>query len=519
MANLRLPMFQIRRILQLRQQGYSKRAIAASLALARTTVDHYLTTSEAYFPDMQDALNWQDDQLQRLLTQPTDPSADRLGDLYQRFETFENQLSQPGMTRFHLWAVYKLACPNGLKYTQFCHRYKQWLRTQHTVMHLDHKAGDKLFVDFAGKRLTLVDESSGEETPVEFFVAILGCSQLTYAQAVASQRKDDFITALQNALHYLGGVPAAIVPDNLKAAVSKADRYEPDLNETIQDFAAHYNTCIYPARSRKPRDKSLVEGAVNILYRRIYVPLQEQRFGDLASLNRAIAPLLEAHNQQLFQGKDYSRRQRFESLEAALLAPLPTQPYVRKGYRMARVQANCHVLLQPDRHYYSVPHRLVSQSVKLIYTQQTVEIYHQHERVATHERNAQAHGFSTQRAHLPAQQQWVSQWSPAFFREQASSTGPFVAQAIEQLLSRLEGSEGGYPQQYYRSCAGILALARKVELARLEKACERALHFGTVSYKVIRRILDAELDRLPLKQEAIGSIPVHENIRGAAAYQ
>ncbi|SFE33571.1 IS21 family transposase [Spirosoma endophyticum] len=519
MANLRLPMYQIRRILQLRQQGYSKRAIAATLAIARNTVEHYLAIIEAHFADLEQALSWQDEQLHRLFTYSVDPKADRLGDLYQRFEGFEQQLSKPGVTRFHLWATYKQANPNGVQYTQFCQRYKQWMRTQQTVMHLEHKAGDKLYVDFAGKRLSLVDQSSGEEKPVEFFVAILGCSQLTYAQAVASQNKEDFITALQNALHFLGGVPLAIVPDNLKAAVQTANRYEPDLNEAIQDFAAHYGTCIYPARSRRPRDKSLVEGAVNILYTRVYVPLQERIFHSLESLNQAIADLVEAHNQQLFQGKDYSRRQRFLSLEADLLRPLPMSPYLIKGYRMAKVLTNCHVLLQPDKHYYSVPHRFVSQAVKLIYTQQTVEIYHQHQRIATHTRVRLAHGYSTNMDHLPSHQQWVSQWSPAFFREQGLGKGPYVGQAIEQLLGRIEGSAGTYPQQIYRSCAGILSLARKVDSARLEKACERALHYGTVSYKVIRRILEAELDRLPLTEEVTCSIPTHDNIRGAAAYQ
>lgn len=232
MANLPLPMYQIRRILQLRQQGYSKRAIAATLAIARNTVEHYLATIEAHFSDLGQALSWQDEQLHRLLTHSVDPKADRLGDLYQRFEGFEQQLSKPGVTRFHLWAAYKQANPNGVQYTQFCQRYKQWMRTQQTVMHLEHKAGDKLYVDFAGKRLSLVDQSSGEVKPVEFFVAVLGCSQLTYAQAVASQNKEDFITALQNALHFLGGVPLAIVPDNLKAAVQTANRYEPEWSAT-----------------------------------------------------------------------------------------------------------------------------------------------------------------------------------------------------------------------------------------------------------------------------------------------
>ena len=510
-------MYQIRRILQLRQQGYSKRAIAATLALARNTVERYLATLEAYFPNLAEALNWQDDQLHRLLVQPVDPKADRLGDLYQRFDGFEAQLSKPGVTRFHLWSAFKQANPNGLQYTQFCQRYQQWNQTQRTVMHLEHKAADKLFVDFAGKRLTLVEAGSGQPIALEFFVAVLGCSQLTYAQALASQRKEDFLIALQNALAFFGGVPAAIVPDNLKAAVQTAHRYEPDLNEATQDFAAHYGTCIYPTRSRKPRDKALVERTVNILYQRVYVPLQDQLYYGLQELNVRIAEQVKVHNQQPFQGKDYSRQQRFERLEATLLRPLPTSPYQLKGYRLAKVQTTCHVLLQADKHYYSVPHRYVGQQVKLIYCHKTVEIYHQHQRIAVHERSLQTHAYSTQLEHLPAHQQWVSQWSPDFFRQQAEQTSPNVTQVINRLLAQIE--TGTYPQQVYRSCAGILSLVGKVELHRLEKACERALYYGTVSYKVIRRILDTELDRLPLPEPVAIHLPAHENIRGAAAYQ
>lgn len=519
MANQRLPMYQIRRILQLRQQGYSKRAIAATLAVARSTVDQYLATIEGHFPTIDQALSWQDDQLHRLVAQPLIPKADRIGDLYERFTGFDAQLSKPGVTRFFLWSLYKQHNPDGLQYTQFCLRYKQWLQTQRTVMHIEHKAGDKLFVDYAGKRLTVMDVTTNQPVTYEFFVAILGCSQLTYAVAMNSQRKEDFLTGLSNALAFFGGVPAAIVPDNLKAAVQTANRYEPDLNQTIQDFAAHYGTCIYPARSRKPRDKALVEGAVNILYQRVYTALQDKPFYSLQALNQQIMQLVEAHNQLLFQGKTYSRRQRFETLEATQLRSLPADGYELKEYRLAKVQLNCHVLLQPDKHYYSVPHRFVGQQVKLVYTRQTVELYHQHERIAFHSRCLLAHGYSTRPEHLPPQQQWVNQWSPDFFRQQALEAGPWLTKAIEQVLKRLEAPLNAYPQQVYRSCAGILSLVKKVEPDRLEKACERALHYGSVSYKIIRGILDNELDRLPLPQVTTTSIPAHENIRGAVAYQ
>ena len=280
-------------------------------------------------------------------------------------------------------------------------------------MHFDHKAGDKLFVDFAGKRLSLVDEVTGEVKPVEFFVAVLGCSQLTYAQAVLSQRKEDFITALQNALYYLGGVPQAIVPDNLKAAVTQADRYEPRINETLSDFALHYQTTILPARSGKPRDKTLVEGAVNILYRRVYAPLRNRVFYRLDDLNAAFRELIDAHNRMQLQGRAHSRRLLFEEREQAHLMSLPATSYHIKHYIGARVQKNGQVLLAPDKHYYSVPYRYIGQRVRLIYTQSSVEVYHQHQRVAVHQRLQGHYHYSTIREHLPSTHQWVSDRSGA----------------------------------------------------------------------------------------------------------
>lgn len=515
MANHRLPMYQLRRILQLRQQGYSKRRIAAVLTLARTTVEQYLRTVEAHFSDLSQALSWQDDQLHRLFTHRLkEPTADRLADLYERFAGFEQRLSQPGVTRYLLWMEYKQAHPQGIQYSQFCDRFRSWQRTQQTVMHLEHKAGEKLFIDFAGKKLAIVDSTSGQLQPVEVFVAVLACSQLTFARAVASQQKGDFLQALADAMAFYGGVPQAIVPDNLKAAVIKANRYEPDLNESIEDFAAHYGTCIYPARSGKPRDKALVEKTIAILYTRVYAPLQERRFYSIKELNEAIAELVEKHNRQLFQGKAYSRRQRFEALEAQSLMPLPIQAYRPKAFRMAKVHPNCHVLLGEDKHYYSVPYRFVGQSVKLIYTAQTVEIYHEHQRIVVYERQLTAYQYTTRTEHLPSQQQWMQQWSAEYFLEQARQVGPHTRGALENLLLHRS-----YPQQAYRSCAGILSLTRKVGSQRLEAACERALAYGAVSYKLIRKILERELDLVSVSSPSDPSLPTHENIRGAGAYQ
>lgn len=513
MANHRVPMHLLRQILLLKQQGKSIRDIARSLAIARNTIRGYLRLLPQ--TDLTGLLGQNDAQLDQLIQPPiaVPPADSRLAELQKRLPAIDRELARTGVTRYDQWMNYRQQQPNGYQYTQFCHHYRQWHQTQQVTMHFEHKAGDKVFVDFAGKRLSLVDESSGEVKPVEFFVAVLGCSQLTYAQAVASQRTEDFIEALQNALRYFGGVPAAIVPDNLKAAVIRADRYEPQINEMLSDLALHYQTTILPARSGKPRDKALVEGAVNILYNRVYAPLRNQVFHRLDELNTAILERVDAHNQMLFSGKEYSRRTRFEAYEQAQLMPLPTTVYQIKHHLVARVQKNCHVLLAEDKHYYSVPYRYVGKRIRLIYTQSTVEIYAHYERIAIHLRCLGKYHYSTIKEHLPSTQQWVSDWNPASFIRWAGRIGPQTQHAVEAVL-------GGraHPEQAYKSCQGILSLEKKVGVERLERACERALCYQSVSYKVIRSILERGLDTLPESTPTL-IITTHENIRGSAAYQ
>jgi transposase len=515
MANQRKPMFQIKRILQLRSEGKGKRLIARLLGISRNTLQNYLIIFEKQFPDLSPLLTWSDEALNQFIQFPVAALPNKPhAQLYERFATYEKELSRTGVSRHTLWMEYRKDFPQGLRYSHFCTRFRSWQATQHTVMHLEHKAGEKLFVDFAGDKLYLTDLGTGEITPVEVFVAILPCSQLTFALAVASQQKPDFILALQKTFDYLGGVPQAIVPDNLKAAVTKAHRYEAEINETLADFATHYGTCILPARSRKPRDKALVESAVNILYGRIYAPLRNQAFPSLSQLNQAISQLLNDHNRRLLQGKDFSRLSRFEEVEKATLKALPGEHYQLRGFSVGKVHPNCHVMLKEDKHFYSVPYRLVGQEVKLIYAVDTVEIYHQHQRIAFHPRHTAKHHYTTLKEHLPATQQWFSCWSAAYFTRQADKVGENTRLAIEDIL----GSRS-YPEQAYKSCAGVLSLEKKFSKERLEKACERALAYQATSYKLIRSILEKELDRLEPQLVEPCFIPSHDNIRGATAYQ
>lgn len=516
MANTRIAMFQIRRLIELRLQGVSKRNMARILAMSRNTVQQYLAQLEAHFPDLATLLDWDEAQLDRLLTAPITPPL-RHPELIALFPSYEQELARPGVTRQQLWLEYRQQYPNGVRYSQFNTLLRAWQRSQKVVMHLEHKAAEQLFIDFAGDKLELTDQTSGQKRGVDVFVAILPCSQLTYVQAVNSQRQEDFIEALQNCLSTIGGVPQAIVPDNLKSAVARADRYEPTINQSLQDFASHYQTVIFPARARKPRDKALVENAVRLIYQRVYAPLRNQTFYSLSSLNEAIGRLVDQHNCTPLQAKAYSRRQRFEQVEKDLLASLPTQPYQLRHYAQARVNQNGHVQLVADKHYYSVPYPLIGKVLKLIYSQQTVEVYHHYERVAVHQRQTTPGQYTTLRAHLHPRHQWLSQHSPLFFCEQASQIGSFTHQLVEQLLATHR-----YAPQAYRSCSGILSLVKKYGNHRLERACQRALHFQAINYRFVRTILERDMDRLELDAQPVvipQPVSTHENIRGAKAYQ
>ena len=516
MANHTKAMFQIRRIIQLHLQGTSRSEIARGLGIARNTVRHYLDNFIKYVEPLSDALSWTDEALFRFVSaKPAQPKESHQI-LFERFKTFETELSRTGVTLQRLWLEYRLEFPIGLERSQFCNLFRQWQKNQQVVMRLEHKAGEKLFVDWAGDKLYLTDAYTGEITPVEIFVAILACSQLTFVKATHSQRKADFLTVLADCLTFFGGVPQAIIPDNMKTAVIKAHRYDPLINESLEHFASHYATCIYPTRSGKPKDKALVENAVRLAYERIYAPLRNQVFFSLEALNRAIAQQLEIHNQTLFQNKNYSRSTRFESVESQTLQPLPNTRYELQFYHIAKVHPDSHALLSEDKHYYSVPYQLIGERVKFIYTSTSVEIYHNYKRVACHERMIAKHHYTTVKEHLPPQHQYMMNWSVEFFEEKSLTIGDNTHLVFSQLLH-----QRNYPAQAFKTCAGLLSMAKKVTYERMERACERALGYNSLSYTLIKSILDRELDRLDLHDEAIvdSVIIQHENIRGATLYQ
>jgi transposase len=330
-----------------------------------------------------------------------------------------------------------------------------------------------------------------------------------------TQQKEDLIAVCENTLHYYQGVPVAIVPDNLKSAVTQSSKYEPTLNETFADFASHYGVTVLPARAYRPRDKALVENAVRLIYSRIYVKVRAGSYYSLAELNTAIREALEAHNNALLSGRNYSRRQLFEEIERAALMPLPALRYELKKQLFATVAKNGHVALGPDKHYYSVPYRFIGKKVKLLFSLHTVEIYYNYERIALHRRTKSPYQYTTEKEHLASTHRFVSEWTPERFADWAGSIHEDVRLYVLKVLDRKQ-----HPEQAYKSCMGILGFAKKVGHERLIKACQRALGYGAYNYKTIQKILDLQLDQKDAPDETDQlSMPQHDNIRGGQYYQ
>jgi len=513
MANKRKTVMTVKKIAQMVLAGKSKRSIAEELGISRNTVKKYLYKISQTGMSLGEFILLKDKTIHHLMEDPP-KEKDKLKELNKLFPHIEKELHRVGVNRWLLWEEYKREHPGGYSYTQFCYHYQQWCRNGEVTMHFEHKAGDKLFVDYAGKKLSIVDWATGEIMWVEVFVAVLGASQLTYVEATLSQKKEDFIASLARAFIYFGGVTSAIVPDNLKSAVTTPDKYEPEINESFADFGMHYHTHILAARSRKPRDKALVEKTVSIIYSRIYARLRNRVFYSLSELNEAIRALLEEHNRMNFKGRDYSRRDLFVSVEKEALNPLPSQPYEIKHYAFVKVQKHSHIHLSEDKHYYSVPYRFIGKKVKVIYTERKVDIYYKYERIAFHKRDRRENKYTTIKEHLPSAHQFVAEWTPGKFINRAESYGEEVREYIKAVLQNNQ-----HVEQNYKSCIGILGLGKKYGKQRLAAACRRGSYYSNYSYRVIRNILEKGLDSFPGQSPVEVTIPEHNNIRGKDYYQ
>ena len=422
------------------------------------------------------------------------------------------ELRRKGVTLALLWHEYKGAHPEGVQYSWFCERYRAWAQHIDVVMRQEHRAGEKLFLDYAGHCVPVVDRETGELHEAQIFVAVLGASNYTFAEATWSQSLPDWCASHVRALRFFGGAPELLVPDNLRSAVSKPHRYEPDTNPTYQDLAEHYAMAILPARVRRPRDKAKVEAGVLLVERWILAALRNRTFFSLAELNAAIAELLQRLNERPFKKLPGSRRTMFESLERPLLTPLPHEPYIFAEWKKVRVHIDYHV--EVDHHYYSVPFTLRGKQLLARFSANTVECFYLGERIASHVRCYMRARHTTLADHMPEKHRQMGQWSPKRFMQWAEKTGPATAQLITNVLSARK-----HPEQSYRSCLGILRLAKTYSDERLEAACRRALILNTYAVRSIESILKHRLDEQPLSEPQELPLPLeHDNIRGPSYY-
>ena len=422
------------------------------------------------------------------------------------------ELKRPGVTLFLLWQEYRQAYSDGYQYSWFCEHYRAWQGKLDLVMRQDHRAGEKLFVDYAGQTVPVIDQTTGEVRQAQIFVAVLGASNYIYAEATWSQSLPDWIGSHVRTFRFLGGVPELVVPDNLRAGVSKAHRYEPDTNPTYQDMASHYGVAILPTRVRKPRDKAKVESGVLVVERWILASLRHRQFFSLTELNAAISDLLGKLNARSFRKLPGCRRDHFEQLDRPALRPLPAEPYVYAEWKKARVHIDYHVAI--DGHYYSVPCALVKKEVEVRMTRHTVECFYRGNRVASHRRSDQKGRHTTLTAHMPESHRQAGEWTPERLKRWAAKTGPATEKLIQVVLASRQ-----HPQQAYRSCLGILRLGKAYGDERLEAACRRALVLGSCRYKSIESILKLRLDEQPLEGQQELALPdAHDNIRGPAYY-
>ena len=518
MAKKPITMLQIRRILQLFTQQISIRGIAKQCELSRNTVRDYLKLIDNSQMSAQQLMALDDSSLSSLLFDG-DKSLQKTDERYQyllnRLPVLVKELGGTGVTRQLLWQEYLILCPDGYGYTQFCHYLSEHVKQGDTVMYFVQQPAQKMLVDFAGKKLTYVNDQ-GKEVYCQVFVAVLPYSGYTYVEAVHTQNQSDFLQCLRNALQYFGGAPACIVSDNLATSVKRANRYEPEFTDLMNQLSLHYNTSIMATRVAKPRDKAAVEKAVHISYQRVYAPMRHQKHTSLEALNEAIFIQLDVHHARRFRNAEQSRKYIFQEQECHLLRTLPSEHLEIKQSVMAKVGYNYHVILGQDGHLYSVSYKYVGKQVKIIYTSSVVEIYHEHQRIAFHARNIRRNGYTTIKEHMPTNHQYqsiIQGWTGDDFKTKARKLSPDVELAIDHLLGTHM-----FPEQVYRTCLGIIRLADKYGASRLGISCSIALKVGKITYGFINNILKNNMDLKHASPILPAALPLHQNIRGPEAY-
>lgn len=507
-------MRKIKRVLQLHHEaGLSERQIAELCLMGKGSVRRYLERAAAAglswpLPDGMD-----ETQLEKLLfPAPAGPASPEPGRVRPDFATIHRELkSHRSVTLQLLWEEYKEQTPDGINYSWFCEQYREWTQHLGVVMRQEHRAGEKIFVDHAGDPLTVIDAETGQRRQAYLFVAVLGASNYTYAEATWTRGLEDWIASHSRALAFFGGVPRLMVPDQWRAGVARPCYWDPVLNRTYEEWAQHNGVAVVPARPRKPRDKAKVEQGVLLAERWIIAALRKRQFFTLAGLNQAVAEMRDRLNRRPFRKLAGSRQQMFEQLDRQVLGQLPAQPYVFAHWSKQRAGLDYHV--EFDGHHYSVPFQLARQQLEIRATASTVELLYRGNRVASHARSQQRPGTTTIEEHKPKSHRRL-QWSPAEAIEWAESIGPVTRLFVEAVLA-----DRPHPEAGFRAVRGLRPLAAQYGAERLEAACRRALHFTLLRLANIRSILANGLDRQPLEQPAAPAAPVaHDNIRGPAYY-
>jgi transposase len=513
MPKERLSMRKLVEILRLSGAGMSARQIAHACKVARSTVSSHLERMAAAGLTWPLPVGVDEEELERRLfaQEPALRSRDETRPLPE-WEVVRKDLSGKGVTLRLLWDEYRQAHPDGYEYSQFCEHYRRWLGDLDVCLRHSYTGGERLFVDFAGMTLPLREGPTGAVHEVQIFVAAWGASHYLYAEAMRSQQLFDWIEAHVHAFEFFGGVPAITVPDNLKSAVSRACRYEPELNPTYQDMALHYGTAVLPARPVRPRDKAKVETGVQVIEREVLAPLRHREFFALAEMNGAIRERLVAVNGRPFQKLKVSRKDLFEELDKPALKPLPAQRYEYAEFKKVRVNIDYHV--DVHGHYYSVPYELKGEQLDARVTARVIELLRRGRRVASHPRDDRAGRHTTDPAHMPKAHREYLEWTPSRIIAWAGKIGPDCALAVESLVASRQ-----HPEQGYRAALGIIRLSKGYGDSRLNAACRRAVALDVCAFRSIKSILQTGKD-----QEAVEALPAgapavpHANVRGAGYY-
>ncbi len=517
MSRNHLPMKKIREIMRLRWEcECSYRAIAQSIGVSDSTISDCMQRIKLAglswpLPD-----NLTDEQLEAKLYPPNIKiDEEKKGEIDWAF--IHKELKRKNVTVRLLWLEYKEKYPEGLRYSRFCGLYRDWKKIKDVWMHQTHKAGEKLFVDYAGHTMPIIDQATGEVKEAQIFVAALGASSFIFTEATWTQSLPDWIQSHIHAFEFFEGCPEIVVPDNLKSGVTKTHRYEPEINSSYHDMAVHYGVAVVPARVNSPKDKSKVENGVQQVERQILAPLRNQKFFSLMELNQAIRPLLDELNQRPFQKLPGSRLSQFLDIDKPALKPLPATRYVYAAWKKVKAGFNYHI--EVEKHHYSVPFTLVKKELHVRYNNRTVEIFHHNNRIASHIRSHVPSGYTTNKLHMPANHQHQSEWTPERIVSWAGKIGNETACFVKGLMSSRQ-----HPEQGFKVCMGILRFEKSYGKERLEAACKRACALGVYSYKRIESILKNNLENKPLPGESLDSTPkktqnAHEYVRGQNYYQ